>query len=223
MAINLDKHVKSIGIVLEKRNVKKDITCQVKFAIDRSGSMSDLYQNGTVQNVVERMLALGLTFDKDKQIDIWAFHNDSFSLPSVNEKNVENYVSKVIEKKVEYGGTEYAPVLKEMVESSKASKGFLGFGKKELEPTLAIFITDGQNSDERAASKILEDIKAAPSIYWLLVGIGRSSFSFIKNAADKLDNVGFVAIEDIQHISDEKLYEALLSDELVKWFEKMGK
>jgi hypothetical protein len=223
MAIDLSKKVEKVGIVLEKRKIKKDITCQVKFAIDKSGSMSDLYYNGTVQKVVEQMLAIGMTFDKDKQIDMWAFTDNSYSLPTVNEHNIENYVIKHIEKKVEYGGTSYAPVLTEIINDSKEKKGFLGFGKKPAEHTLVIFVTDGENSDISQSQKVLGNIEESSNIYWLMVGIGKSSFSFIRKMGEKLENVGFIEIKDISHMSDEALYEALLSDELASWFAKTGK
>lgn len=46
MAIDINKRVETVGIVLEKRKMN-NIPCQVKLAIDKSGSMQNLYENGT--------------------------------------------------------------------------------------------------------------------------------------------------------------------------------
>ena len=51
MAIDLLK--RKVGIVLEKRKLPQ-VTCEVKFALDISGSMQSLYDNGTVQAVLHK-------------------------------------------------------------------------------------------------------------------------------------------------------------------------
>lgn len=227
MAIDIQKRVEKVGIVLAKKQMK-NIQAQVKLAIDRSGSMDGLYRNGTVQDVVERMLAIGMTFDMDKSLDVWAFHNESFPVKTVKLPIMENYVRKEIEQKISSGGTSYAPVLNDIIEDSKGSagsKGFLGFGKREAkagDPTLVIFITDGENDDPHEAETTIRKAQSE-NIYFLLVGIGRANFRFIESMGDKYPNVGFIAIDDISTVDDEALYEALLNDELATWFQKFSK
>lgn len=221
MAIQIEKRVEKVGITLEKKNLK-DIQAQVKLAIDRSGSMDHLYHNGTVQDVVERILAVGIQFDLDKTIDVWAFSHKSYPAKTVTLPIMENYVKKEIEHKFPAGSTSYGPVFADILEASKGKKGFLGFGKKTADPTLVVFITDGENDDERAAEKVINDSQAE-NVYWLLVGIGRANFRFIEKLGDKYPNCGFVAIDDISTVDDEDLYEALLNDELATWFQTFKK
>ena len=234
MGIDLMKRVENVGIVLEKRNIK-NIPCQVKLAIDRSGSMDNLYYNGTVQDVVERILAVGMNFDVDKSIDAWAFHNSSIELKSATEKNIENYVHNEIVKKVSAGGTSYAPVMKDIVKSSvevaKKKTGFFSklFGKKDEElttsqefPTLAIFVTDGENDDERAAEAAIIDSQDK-NIYWVLIGIGGGSFRFISEMGEKYPNAGYFPINNISAIDDDDLYEGILNDEFAEWILKFKK
>lgn len=222
MGIDLNKRAEKVGIILEKRNIK-NVPCQVKLGIDRSGSMDHLYSNGTVQDVVERILAISLNVDMDQTVDVWAFHNDSIPVKTVTVPLIENYVRTEIVNKVRAGGTSYAPCMKDIANSAAPSKGFLGFGKKAADPTLAIFITDGENDDRSAAEKVLKDSQSS-NIYWLLVGIGRGGdFSFIKRMGDQYPNVGFVFIEDVSSIDDEDMYELLLNDELASWFGKFKK
>lgn len=227
MAISIEKRAEKVGIILDKRKIN-NIPAQVKLGIDKSGSMQDLYKNGTVQDVVERILAVGMKFDIDHSIDVFAFHNHSFPVKIVTLPIMENYVKKEIEQKINWGGTSYAPCLKDIRDSSqgeKGKKGFFGFGKtadKPADPTLAILITDGANDDESDSEKIFKESQAE-NIYWLLVGIGRERFAFIRKMGDKYPNVGFVAIDDISTVDDEALYECLLNDELAEWFRKFQK
>jgi hypothetical protein len=229
MGIDLMKRVEKVGIVLEKRNIK-DIPCQVKLAIDRSGSMDWLYQNNTVQDVVERILAIGMNFDVDKTIDVWAFHTRSFELEPATPKNIDGYVKKHIINKIESGGTAYAPAMEDIINSSVSTqkKGLFGglFGKKTVAtdeyPTLAIFITDGENSDEAQAERL---IKASQdkNIYWVLIGIGRSDFFFIRKMGDVYPNCGYFPISDLSAIDDEDLYSEILNDEFSTWIKKFKK
>jgi hypothetical protein len=222
MAIDLEKRAEKVGIILEKRRIN-GIACQVKLGIDRSGSMDDLYHKGTVQDVVERILAISLNVDMDQTVDVWAFHNNSYPVKTVTVPLDENYVTNEIVKKISSGSTSYAPCMKDILASSAPSGGFLGFGKKAADPTLAIFITDGENDDQASAEKILKDSQKS-NIYWLLVGIGTSGdFSFIRRMGDQYPNVGFVFIGDVSAIDDDDMYSLLLNEELAAWFGKFKK
>lgn len=144
-----------------------------------------------------------------------------------------------------WGGTSYAPVVRsitktyfgprkvahttqEIVEPS----GFLGklLGKPTVRehtvfeelpadnsPAMCLFLTDGANDDRRAAREALRVAKGFP-LYWQMVGVGQyvNEFAFLQEMADELPNVGFVNLSDLG-ISDEKLYEQLVTDELTTW------
>lgn len=226
MGIDLTKRVEKVGIVLDKRNIR-DIPCQVKLAIDYSGSMSTEYETGVVQDVVERILAVGMNFDVDKLIDVWAFHNQSIELPPATEKNISNYVNRELVEKYSMGGTSYAPVLNSIIESTCKSvkKGFFSsLFKKETDntaqyPTLGIFITDGENDDPTQTIKVIENSQDK-NIYWVLIGIGTGYFDFIKNVANKYPNAGYFSISDISKIDDDDLYEGILNHEFSQWITK---
>lgn len=60
---------KNVGVILEKKNLN-NVVARVGLVLDISGSMRKLYKNGTVQNVVERILAVASRFDDDGQLDV---------------------------------------------------------------------------------------------------------------------------------------------------------
>ena len=220
--ISLEKRAEKVGIVLQKKQIN-NIPCQVKLGIDRSGSMDHLYSKGTVQDIVERILAISLNVDMDKSVDVFAFHTKSYPVKPVTVPLVENYVNDEIVNKIRSGGTSYAPCFEQILESSQGKKGFLGFGKKQADPTLAIFITDGENDDRSESERVIKK-SLSENIYWLMVGIGhQGDFSFIKRLGDDYPNVGFITINNIDSIDDDDLYEAMLNDELAAWFKKFKK
>lgn len=72
-AIDLQK--KSLKIVLEEKQLTT-VTARVGLVLDITGSMRTLYKNGTVQKVVERILAVAAEFDDDGMLDIWVYDNN---------------------------------------------------------------------------------------------------------------------------------------------------
>src|SRR4051812_40233248 len=109
---NLINLTKKAGIVLEKKNLV-GVQAEIVLAIDCSGSMNSLYRNGTVQELVERLLGVGMNMDANKEIDIFQF-NDGYKYVGVaTEKNHADFVKK--NKMTVSGGTKYAPVMKAVI------------------------------------------------------------------------------------------------------------
>lgn len=157
---NLIDLKKKVGIVLAKRNVSENIMAQVGVAFDITGSMQNLYMNGTVQSLAERLLAVALRFDDNGNLDAWSFCHGSDELPGVTEQNYANYVKKeLIDGNIDkWGGTSFAPVLEgiekfyfggtssKSVRTEKSAGGIMGlFGKKKVEIVQETVTTAGEN------------------------------------------------------------------------------
>lgn len=224
MAIDLIK-TKERRDLLNTIKLEKNIPTQkaeVVLVLDYSGSMSSLYRNGTVQDVVERILPIGLSFDDNQEVDIYIFHDEFYKLSeNVTMKNVNGYVQdKVINGGYSMGGTKYAPSLKDIYNRyAKTSGGFLGLGKKESQkrqyPVYVIFITDGENNDESETDKIVKEL-SQHGIFIQFVGIGDSSFSYLKRLdmlqGRLLDNASFFKVSDIAKETDANLYNKLMAE-----------
>lgn len=203
------EHLNNVLIDMSKGS-KIDMTkhvARVALVMDYSGSMDDLFNNGSVQKTVSRLLPIALRFDDNGELESWLFSDDCEQLKSVTEKNYSNYVKKVMKKSGMYmGGTEYAPVLNEVVTYYK------DVYPSDV-PAFVIFITDGDNGDPYETDKIIRELSKY-NIFVQFIGIGRRRFNYLKKLDDldgrDADNTGFTAVEDMDKMTDEELYTEIL-------------
>jgi hypothetical protein len=220
MKMSLEKIAEKVGSILDKRNIN-NIPCEVGLILDGSGSMSSDYNNGTVQEVVERVLAIAMKVDRDKKVDSWIFADNFRANETVTMENIAGYVDKYAIKNWSFGGTSYSPVLKAAIDSFFPAKGLFSVFKKKLDaPVLLIFITDGDANDNSKTNEVIKEA-TKKNVYIQLLGIGTgSSFSYLKETAEKYDNVGFLPIKNVSNIPEEDLFDGLLSDDFATWVKK---
>lgn len=204
--LNLRKD--TLKLCLEKTNLI-DTQARVALVLDYSGSMRSLYQNGTVQAVIERILPIAMQFDDNGEMELWLFENGYKRMPNISLKNYYGYVENVIQRSnYRMGGTSYAPVIKDVAEK---------YMNEEPMPIAdyVIFITDGENSDRQAARDAIIEVSHYP-IFWQFVGIGRESFSFLRSLDEMdgrfVDNANFFSIDNMLDSEDSEIYAKLLAE-----------
>ncbi|MFY0759550.1 VWA domain-containing protein [Metabacillus dongyingensis] len=205
-SINLMK--KTAGIVLEKKKLT-GVVARVGLVLDISGSMRNLYKNGTVQKVVERILAVASQFDDDGMLDVWVYDNEFSRLPSVTERDFENYVnlqilnSDTIHK---FGRNDEPPVMYDVMNKYLKED-------PSKDPAFIVFINDG--GCKRTIKKPVVSSSDKP-IFWQFVGVGNSTFEVLENLDTMegrfIDNANFFHVQDIDAITDEQLYDRLLNE-----------
>jgi predicted metal-dependent peptidase len=203
----LKRREETFKIVLEKKTDNK-IIARVGLVIDISGSMRKLFKEGIVQDVVERIFPIAKRFDDDELLDMWIFASSYNRLTQVDENNFDTFIQKeVLDKKpsCSWGGTEYDPVMKDVIEYYKDSKT----------PAFVIFITDGSNSDKTLTKDTLRQASFYP-IFWQYIGIGKEKFDFLERLDELngrfIDNANFFKLNDLQKITDNDLYSRLLAE-----------
>ena len=191
MAINLEKinlQKEQVIDLKKKAGIGSRSQAQVVLALDFSGSMSTLYNNGTVQKTVERILPFGLAFDDNGEVDTYLFENRYNKVKqSVTLENAEYYVNDKILGKYEMGGTNYAPVLNAIYDDFKTSKsgGLFGLGGTEQPmeyPVYIIFITDGDNFDKPETENVIKKM-SEKGFFIQFIGIGNAGFGFLEKDA----------------------------------------
>lgn len=223
---NLINLTKTAKITLEKKQIFGE-KAQVVLILDKSISMRPQFSNNTVQEAVNRLLGIGMNMDDNKSIEVFAFDKTAVEWPEANAENHDTYIADVMKKNQLGAATFYAPpmkmVLDKFVPKAETKKTGLFF-KKTVEvapagiaklPTFVIFITDGDNSDKEATENLIREA-SNQAVFWQFVGIGRERFSFLQKMDDMkgrfLDNVDFFAVDDLKKISDEELYDKLLTE-----------
>lgn len=204
----IDFRKKLVQYTLEKKQLT-NVVARVGIVLDISGSMQTLYKNGTVQEVVERILAVACKFDDNGTLDVWVYDNEYSRLPSVTERDFGQYVDKHIlnnDRIHKFGRNNEPPVMEDVIRK---------YTMEENDPTpvFIIFINDGG---------VVKSIKhtitrsAVQPIFWQFVGIGNSNFEVLKRLDTMegriVDNASFFHLDDIAAVSDEELYDQLLNE-----------
>lgn len=216
--IDLSKKAK---ISLEKKNIFGE-KAQVVLVLDISGSMSTLYRNGTVQELVDRILGIGMNMDDNKSIEVFTFGRVATEMKEANEHNHVGYVAELMKKKDFEGGTNYAPPMRKVLDKFVSKPTTKGFFKKTVVaaepaslPTFVLFITDGDNFDKPETEAVVREA-SNQAVFWQFVGIGSEQFRFLQKLDDMegrfLDNVDFFSVRDLKQVSDEELYDKLLTE-----------
>lgn len=237
---NLEKHVVNLSKTIVNLSKQADVDmsalrAKVVVVLDYSGSARPLYNNGTVQETLTRLVPLGLTFDDNGEVDVFLFQNDSLRLEGMNMGNYETYVRDVIGRSgYSFGGTEYAPVLDAIINGSshyeempEEKHGLFGKTKTvitrrevhdsgivdDTTPTFILFITDGENSDRSRTDALLRQV-SDKNVFIQFIGIGDERFTYLK-AIDDLsgrvrDNTGFTQMDSLRNVDDATLYNKVL-------------
>ncbi|MGD6793252.1 vWA domain-containing protein [Metabacillus indicus] len=204
--INLMK--KTAGIVLEKKKLT-GVVARVGLVLDISGSMRSLYKDGTVQKVVERILAVASQFDDDGMLDVWVYDNEFTRLSSVTERDFENYVNREIlfnDSIHKFGRNDEPPVMFDVM--TKYLKE-----EPSRDPAFIVFINDGG-----CKSTIKKPVVSSSDkpLFWQFVGIGDSNFKVLENLDTMegrfIDNANFFHVQNIDAMTDEELYDRLLNE-----------
>lgn len=205
---------KKVTVTLEKKNLQ-NVIAKVVVVLDRSGSMYRQYKDGDVQRAMNKLLPIALMFDDDGELDAWAFAQKSIHLSSINLDNINDYL--INEKdgwnRWDIGGVNNEPVVMEDI---------IDMYENSNEPVYIIFISDGGIYKKGPIKKLLIKSSSKP-IFWQFVGIGGSDYGILEELDTMkkrvVDNANFFAIDNIDALSDEELYEKLLN-EFPKWLKE---
>ncbi|MBR6886916.1 MAG: VWA domain-containing protein [Selenomonadaceae bacterium] len=206
--------VKPLKVELEKRNLL-DVVARVALVMDISGSMNHSYKDGTVQEILNKILPVAVQFDDDGKFDFWFYGSNCERRPTVNMQNYEQAVPpdwKALQRKL--GGSNNEPVVMAEVVAEYETSTL---------PAYVIFVTDGGIYKAAAIKKILIDASYLP-IFWQFVGVRGEGYGVLEELDDMegryVDNADFFALDDFYDVSNEELYSRLLN-EFPAWLKKI--
>ena len=199
---------KPLRVELEKRNLL-DCVARVALVLDISGSMTQRYKNGTVQEIVNKTLPLAVQFDDDGELDFWYYGTTPKRMPSVNLRNYGQAVPEDWRRLMrEVGGQNNEPKVRRLI---------IDEYQFSRVPAYVLFITDGGVCSESKIKKLLTEASRFP-IFWQFVGVGGSNSGY--GVLDRLDTMGgryvdnanFFALDDFKAVGSSELYSRLLNE-----------
>ena len=213
---------KRASVSLEKAGLGDLPAMQVYAVLDASWSMDHLYDNKTVQNVAERILAAAAILDDDGSVPLIRFGEQAVELDPIDLTNFAGHIGRQIGRDYD-SDTLYAPPL-ELVRDHEPDSWHDVDGKLQSStmPRLVFFMTDGQNGDMAATERVLRELSKTPT-FVVMVGIGDEDFSELKKL-ENLDgrltqNVKVLTYKDIGAVSEDQLYHDII-EPLPTWLEK---
>lgn len=158
----------------------RDHVARVCLVLDISASMSHLYDSGKVDELVKRVMALGLSFDDDGCIDCLIFGVDSYDMGEFSfsrtsdAQDYRNCVKTIRSKHDLEGGTRYLEALNML--SRKYADSDL--------PVYVIFVTDGETQDAKAVERKMISMSKEP-LFIQYVGLSEDILPELDNNIDQ--------------------------------------
>jgi stress response protein SCP2 len=195
---------------------------RVIIVLDASGSMYELYNDGVVARVVERMAAVATQLDDDGQMQAFIFATQWAQLPDILIGDLPEWLRLHVRTD---DGT------RSRLQAGQVNMRRLGWGNEEQKvlaairkyvkanplefPTLVLFFSDGGVYNNDLIERQLRAAAKEP-IFWQFVGLGDEDFGVLQEfdtlAGRVVDNVGFFAVPHIDATPDAELYDKLLSE-----------
>lgn len=198
---------KKASVSLEKYRLQETIA-RIGLVLDASGSMMGQYRTGKVQAVIERLLPLAVHFDDDGELDVWAFSSNLLALPAATLNNYADFIDTAANGWRNWG-------MMSINNEPKVIKAVIEHYQDTQLPVLVIFISDGGVSRNKEIKQLLTGVACLP-IFWQFVGIGGRNYGVLEQldtmAGRVVDNCGFFALDDLNSISEQELYDRLLSE-----------
>lgn len=208
----LDMRKREVHKVLLSKNAT-GVRARVIIVIDKTGSMSRQYSRKVVHRVVERMLAVATQIDDDGQLEPYMYARGFARVPDISVENVERWTEEYLHLTGIHGGVDYdaigqsndeLPIMNEILGSAIPGK-----------PVLVLFFTDGGFRKKVPISQLMRAASSAP-VFWQFVGVGKANYGVLEQLDEMegrtVDNAGFFALDDIDQVSDDELYQRLLSE-----------
>ncbi|WP_407571789.1 VWA domain-containing protein [Deinococcus altitudinis] len=226
----LDLRKKSVSVVLTKAGIQ-GVQARVMVVMDASGSMDELYRSGTVQDTLERLIPVAMKLDDNEAMEFWYYASHFAQMGDLDEHSVIGLVGEsrpqnqsgqsAAVKALGFGNNE-PPVMRDVLDTHRTYHQQDRTVGAATMPTLVLFLTDG-GIDAATSRQIEQLIKSSTGepLFWQFVGLGRSGFGVLEKLdtlkGREIDNSGFFAVNDITKLSDDELYQRLLSQFAVWW------
>ncbi|ADV66235.1 VWA domain-containing protein [Deinococcus maricopensis] len=213
-----------VTAVLQRAGIEH-VKARVMVVMDASGSMRALYRNGVVQDTLERLIPVALKLDDNEAMEFWYYAERFAQMGDLDQHSVVGLVGDVMPQKNPLlpahvhsigGGNNEPPVMEDVLRQHREAQAEDRAAGVGIMPTLVLFLTDGGISG--SSKKIAQLIKGSSSepLFWQFIGLGDANYGILRQLdtlqGRVIDNSGFFAVDDIAQVTDEVLYDRMLSE-----------
>lgn len=145
---------------------------RLALCLDISGSMSRRYRDGSMQALLDRLLATAPA-GGDGPVDVFAFGDRAHHAPALTRATSAGYVTRLLTEFPLEPGTNYSPVMALVREHYFGSAAVRRAPLIGGHPVLVVFVTDGQTQSPSSAAEQLRAASYEP-IFWQFLGLGRA-------------------------------------------------
>ena len=192
---------------LEKKNLA-DVAAQVVLVLDNSGSMYWQYSNGQIQRLLDKVLPLALMFDDNGALESWVFADRYLQLEDATVDNIAGYIECA-------GGGWENWSIGSLNNEPGVMEAVYRKHKNDSQPVYVLFVSDGGVYKNNEIKDLVKKAARAP-LFWQFVGIGGQDYGILEKLDTMrgryVDNANFFALDDIDSISDEALYDRLMGE-----------
>lgn len=208
--------------VLERKK-KADMSARVALMLDISVSMQPFFENGSVDDLVRRVLGMGFQIDDDGVIDAFLFGSEAYDHGPITERNYHGFTEDVPRLYPFETNTMYGQAMQTVIEHYQERPGG--------DPVLVLFVTDGDTNDKELTEKMLR-LAASRPIFWQFIAIGKKprtiregdwlpeGFSFLQHLPEMkgrlVDNLAVASVETPASLDQAWLYETMIENYL-RW------
>ncbi|MFE2994221.1 VWA domain-containing protein [Nocardia sp. NPDC059246] len=193
---------------------------RVILVLDKTMSMAQLYQDGTVKRVIERMIPIATQLDSDGNLETYLYGQHYVKLPDVTVANADQWIDTFVHLHGTHGHPMCSPI-----NYDKQIGGFnqelpimsaILDGLRNLQPVLVLFFTDGGFHSKVPQIRKLISTAASRPVFWQFIGLGDNNFGILTQLDTMqgriVDNAGFFRVVDIDSTTDTELYDALIGE-----------
>jgi hypothetical protein len=210
VAPDLVKHYQAARVSLTKHQLSGQ-RAAVYLVIDHSGSMRPFFQDHSVQQLADRVLALAAQFDDDGVVPVIFFDTKAHPAHEIRLGQHAGAIDRIKASIPKMGMTNYAAAINAVVAHYQQSGS--------SDPALVVFQTDGAPSSRSASTQAICAASQLP-IFWQFIGFGNDEFAYLHRLDDLevpryrlVDNAGFFAAGPTpMQLPDGVLFDALMGE-----------
>lgn len=154
--------VKAVRLTLKKHNLDSH-TARVVLVLDISGSMDHLYRKRKVHDLVAQSMALGLNFDDDGEIDVFAFGGQCHYIGEYGLSTYKSCIDDILSRHPLEHTTAYEKPLQALIDK---------YGDSDL-PVYVQFVTDGETNNPDRVEQVMRELSTLP-IFCQFMGLGQN-------------------------------------------------